>query len=65
MAGKICRLCFGAEPKPIGIFTAKGLRMNIKGTIQLHLLDEVSYSVSAVAARSKFLIEFSVAGQRT
>lgn len=49
MIGEICRLCFKKEMGPIGIFSAKGVKLDIANLIHLHFLDEVSSRIKSIA----------------
>lgn len=42
MNEKICRLCFEKKTRPIGIFTAKGIKLKIAAIIRKHFSDEVN-----------------------
>lgn len=42
MAEKVCRVCFKKATKTIGIFSAKGIKLNIVEILRLHFLDEVN-----------------------
>lgn len=42
LIGKICRECFKKEIGPIGIFSGKGIKLDIANLIHMHFLDEVS-----------------------
>lgn len=42
MVKKICRLCFKKATKPIGIFSATGIKLNIAEILRIHFADEVN-----------------------
>lgn len=42
MTEKSCRLCFEKKLKSIGIFTRKGVKLNIARTVRVHFPDEVN-----------------------
>lgn len=42
MVKKICRLCFKKATKPISIFGAKGINLNIAEILRIHFPDEVN-----------------------
>lgn len=42
MVKKLCRLCFKHSTKPIGIFSSKGIELNIAEIIRGHFPDEVN-----------------------
>lgn len=44
MVAKSCRLCFKKVTRPIGIFSAEGIELNIVKILRLHFPDEVSHS---------------------
>lgn len=44
MSKKLCRLCFFEKPRPIDIFSAEAIDMNIVEGIRVHFADEVGNS---------------------
>lgn len=56
MSGNICRLCFEKKTRPIGIFTGKGIKLNIAEIIRTHFPDEVTHTAAAACNRENFLI---------
>lgn len=46
MSKELCRLCFVEKARPIDIFSAKGIELNIAETIRVHFADEVSRHMS-------------------
>lgn len=47
MAEQNCRLCYEKKPKSIGIFTVKGVKLNMADTIRMHFPDEVCWTIRA------------------
>lgn len=50
----MCRLCFEKKSKSIGIFTTKGIRLNVANTVRAHFPDEVN----RINGFDSFVIEF-------
>lgn len=50
MSRRLCRLCFLERTRPIGIFSAKGIELNIAEAIRLHFTDEVNKTIHLAAA---------------
>lgn len=62
MVKKICRLCFKKANQLIGIFTAKGIELNIAEILRLHFPDEVRFSVCTHATFSFEILTFGLPG---
>lgn len=45
MTKEDCRLCFKTTLKPIGIFTPKGIKLNVANTVRTHFPDEVRVTI--------------------
>lgn len=58
MTKQNCRLCFKTKSKLIGIFTTRGIELDVADTIRTHFPDEVSGKWSLSVSVENFKIEF-------
>lgn len=63
MTVKMCRLCFEEKSEMIGIFTTKGVKLNVAIVIRAHFPDDVNKRIRLFGKKENYIELIHVSGQ--